>query len=237
MNLLKSTQIEQVNTCQNQMHAIIRLIMQKKFQVNEIGDYVIGNVFVEGCKGVEDTYVKRSVSEIFNQNDQAVERLWLAYFEFFFPPEENIVIKPELFHALRQMEHRKVHLFFQRVRPQNRSDYKWYFSTSRLCLPEGENVSSILFRYAFELNKSECCTSSNKEEDYTQKYCKRALLLSRREKDIIKLIVEGKSSCDISEILFLSKHTVNNHRKNIIRKLEINNLCQLTKFAILFNII
>ncbi|WP_214227671.1 helix-turn-helix transcriptional regulator [Pedobacter sp. B4-66] len=237
MNLIQSTQIEQVNTCQNQMHTVVKMIMQKKFQVNEIGDYVIGNVLVENQDNIVDAYVNRYGAEIFNQNDKEADQLWLAYFEFFFPPEENIIIKPELFHAIGQSDTRKVHFFFQRMRPKNRSDYKWYFSTSRLCLQEDENVTSILFHYAFELNKSGYSNRSTQEEDYSQKYCTRVMLLSKREKDIIKLIVQGRSSSDISEILYISIHTVNNHRKNIIRKLEINNLCELTKFAILFNIL
>jgi len=237
MNLINAPQTEQPCTDQGQIHALVRLIMQQRFQTNEIGDYELGNVWVDNLKDLAGTCIKRCTTEVFQQNDPQAEQLWLAYFEFFFPPEENIVIKPELFHAISQRDHRKVHFFFQRIRPQNRADYKWHFSTSRLSLSEAENVPSILFRYAFELNRAECCIRSTEQEDYTEKYCRRVMLLSSREKDILKLIVEGKSSHDISDLLYISIHTVNNHRKNIIRKLEINNLCQLTKFAILFNII
>ncbi|SHE51276.1 response regulator transcription factor [Pedobacter caeni] len=255
MNLVTSSQIEQVTTCQSQVHAIARLIMQKKFQANEIGDYVIGNVLVENQNCIDHINIKRCMSEFSDQNNREAEQFWLPYFEFFFPPEESIVIDPELFDAISHKEHRKVHFFFQRIRPKNKLDYRWYFSTSRLCLTECENVDSILFHYAFELIKPECHAMKmenpmsmenpvniengirTEEEDYSQKYCTRVLLLSKREKDIIKLIVEGKSSFEIAEKLYISIHTVNNHRKNIIRKLEINNLCQLTKFAILFKII
>lgn len=255
MNLVTSSQIEQVTTCQSQVHAIARLIMQKKFQANEIGDYVIGNVLVENQDCIDHIYIKRCMSDFSGQDNREAEQFWLPHFEFFFPPEESIVVNPELFHAISHKEHRKVHFFFQRIRPQNKLDYKWYFSTSRLCLAECENVDSILFHYAFELIRPgyhlrsiESAKSTEnvmgtestvrtEEEDYSQKYCTRLLLLSKREKDIIKLIVEGKSSFEIAEKLYISIHTVNNHRKNIIRKLEINNLCQLTKFAILFKII
>lgn len=55
--------------------------------------------------------------------------------------------------------------------------------------------------------------------------------LSKQEKEIIKFIVEGKTSKEIAKILFITKNTVDTHRKNIGRKLEINNNSTLIKFA------
>jgi DNA-binding NarL/FixJ family response regulator len=56
--------------------------------------------------------------------------------------------------------------------------------------------------------------------------------LSDREVEIIRLIVNGMTSAEIAERLFLSEHTVKTHRKNIFKKLNINSISQLTSFAI-----
>lgn len=56
--------------------------------------------------------------------------------------------------------------------------------------------------------------------------------LSSREKEILQLIAEGKSSKDIGVILFLSSKTVDAHRKNIMDKLELRTIPELTKYAI-----
>lgn len=55
--------------------------------------------------------------------------------------------------------------------------------------------------------------------------------LSKQEIKIIKFIIEGKKSAEISEKLFISKLTVDTHRKNINKKLEISNSSSLIKFA------
>jgi DNA-binding NarL/FixJ family response regulator len=55
--------------------------------------------------------------------------------------------------------------------------------------------------------------------------------LSAQEKQIIKLIIEGKTSKEIADKLFISKTTVDTHRRNINRKLEIGNSAALIKFA------
>lgn len=48
-------------------------------------------------------------------------------------------------------------------------------------------------------------------------------LLTEREREILLLIREGKSSLTISERFGISKHTVDRHRQNIIAKLQVNN--------------
>ena len=58
------------------------------------------------------------------------------------------------------------------------------------------------------------------------------ILLSNREKEILQLIANGKTSKEISEALFLAKTTVDTHRKNMIRKLELSSGSELVKYAI-----
>lgn len=56
--------------------------------------------------------------------------------------------------------------------------------------------------------------------------------LSEREREIITLIAEGHTNAVISEKLFLSKHTVNTHRKNIMAKLGVKNTAGIVMYAV-----
>lgn len=56
--------------------------------------------------------------------------------------------------------------------------------------------------------------------------------LSEREIEVITLIAEGYTNVEISDKLFLSKHTVNTHRKNIMAKLGVKNTAGIVMFAI-----
>lgn len=58
------------------------------------------------------------------------------------------------------------------------------------------------------------------------------IILSNREKEILSLIANGKTSKEISEILFIAKTTVDTHRKNMIRKLDLTSGNELIKYAI-----
>ncbi|OJU27454.1 MAG: hypothetical protein BGN92_11840 [Sphingobacteriales bacterium 41-5] len=56
-------------------------------------------------------------------------------------------------------------------------------------------------------------------------------LLSKRENEILKLIIQGKKSAEIASELFISINTVDTHRKNILAKCDVKNTAQLIAFA------
>ena len=56
-------------------------------------------------------------------------------------------------------------------------------------------------------------------------------VLTRREKEILKLLYEGLTGPQIAEKLFLSPLTVETHRKNLMQKLNVNSVQQLLKVA------
>ena len=58
------------------------------------------------------------------------------------------------------------------------------------------------------------------------------LNVTEREIEIIRHVAEGLSNKEIAEKLFLSPHTVNTHRKNIMNKLQVNNTAGLVLFAV-----
>ncbi|GLB53503.1 oxygen regulatory protein NreC [Neptunitalea chrysea] len=58
------------------------------------------------------------------------------------------------------------------------------------------------------------------------------IILSRREKEILGLIGQGKTSYEIAEVLFISKSTVDTHRRNILRKINVHGKTDLLRFAI-----
>ncbi len=51
--------------------------------------------------------------------------------------------------------------------------------------------------------------------------------LTRREKEILNLIIKGKNSQEIADELFLSFLTIQTHRRNIMTKLEVKNIAEL----------
>ena len=62
-------------------------------------------------------------------------------------------------------------------------------------------------------------------------------VLTAREKEVLKLLATGKTNAKIGEILKISSKTVEAHRRNIISKLKVNTVAELTRYAITVGLI
>ncbi len=73
-------------------------------------------------------------------------------------------------------------------------------------------------------------------DDYIQKIStdnpKEMTVLTAKEREILQLITEGNTSKEIASLLDVATKTVESHRVNIMNKLDIHNIAELTKFAI-----
>jgi DNA-binding NarL/FixJ family response regulator len=63
------------------------------------------------------------------------------------------------------------------------------------------------------------------------------LRLSAREREVLQLVVEGKSTVEIADIAALSPRTVETYRSRLMIKLDIKSMPELVKFAILHGLI
>lgn len=63
------------------------------------------------------------------------------------------------------------------------------------------------------------------------------ITLSERESEIIIMIAEGLTNVQIAEQLFLSNHTINTHRKNIMSKLGVKNTAGIVMYAVKTNLV
>ena len=83
-----------------------------------------------------------------------------------------------------------------------------------------EDTKNDLFNYICSVNDPDREKPSGADE------------LTAREMDVLNLICEGLRTKEIAEKLFISVHTVESHKRNIMLKLNINNSSRLVKYAI-----
>jgi len=80
------------------------------------------------------------------------------------------------------------------------------------------------------------CSCIEKDKNELPLKLKKEFSLTDREIEIIQLIAECKTSREIAEILFISKHTVDTHRRNILAKTEKRTIAELLRKSDLSNI-
>lgn len=62
-------------------------------------------------------------------------------------------------------------------------------------------------------------------------------VLTQREKEVLHLIAEGYTNHQMAEKLFISPHTVDSHRKNLLNKFEVKNTAALLNSAMKHNLL
>ncbi|RMG77844.1 MAG: DNA-binding response regulator [Bacteroidetes bacterium] len=104
-------------------------------------------------------------------------------------------------------------------------------------------VSAYLLECCDVVEIKEAINASLKKEQFfcgkilnqlnrTESFDCRGVNLSEREVEIITLIAKGYTAKEIADKLCLSTHTVNTHKKKIMRKVGVKNIAELVMFAI-----
>jgi DNA-binding NarL/FixJ family response regulator len=61
--------------------------------------------------------------------------------------------------------------------------------------------------------------------------------ITKREQEVLQLIVDGLTSKEIAQKLYISPRTVDTHRANLMEKLELSNIAELVRYAIKHNLV
>ena len=58
------------------------------------------------------------------------------------------------------------------------------------------------------------------------------IILTPRQREVLQLLAEGKTTKQIASLLYVSRKTVETHRRQIMEKLDIHSIAELTKYAV-----
>lgn len=129
--------------------------------------------------------------------------------------------KTSISHTLRYRQKDKSwkYFYFSLLNPEQ--DYP---NASQLKIGIQYNVTNLLSQYSENSSPVNSCFTDNVDFQKLKK-------LSKREKQIIRLIVRGNTDRAIAKKLGISFYTAETHRKNIIAKLDVKNTASLSFLA------
>lgn len=97
-------------------------------------------------------------------------------------------------------------------------------------------VEAVLQQQKFYCHKVLEEVLENKKDMDLPQNCEPSIL-SDRELEVVKLVASGYKTLLIAEKLNLSVHTINTHRKNILKKLELKSPAELVRFGVSNNLV
>ena len=143
-------------------------------------------------------------------------------------PETTERVIPFLIDLVKSDDRKKVLSYYQLIKLGGK-EYEWYLSTTKIL--NDENLITISIPVSIMQDFKLRIRNILNENIYLRSKLKIYDTITKREKEIIKLIVSGKTSFEIAEMLCVSELTIKTHRQNIYRKLGFSNICELIRFA------
>lgn len=234
-----------METLAEQLYGISKGLKYGDFNIPDIGDIVPASLMIQDLDEMRPTgcsYMNNWGCKQLGSSVEEVNHLGEAYYERYFVKEESNDIFQGMNNYLRLGDFDRQYNFFQRVRLYGDTDYTWFYTVLKVVQVKysAELENKIILLSSPVMGMDNLIARVNKTLDqsqYIRNNYRRFAELTSREKEIITLLANGKSTYEIADQLFISTHTVSTHRKNIIRKIEGNSFAELMRFAMAFDLV
>ena len=148
---------------------------------------------------------------------------------------ENTTLVNEVSNFLKHKPADTVYSFFCRKEGQQQS---WQLCSCRLNKNGKEPINELvvfIYDLDFRDDLKKRLQAVLEQHSFFKSNFEKVSKLTKKEKEISQLLTQGMSSKEIALNNFTSVHTVNTHRKNISKKLGIQNIAGLQQFSELFD--
>lgn len=216
-------------------------IAAKIASIDLIANELPGVIIIHNIKTSCVEYMSPRGQEHLEVTLDELKEIGPAYHTLFFNPEDSKDYVPKLFELVERNDENKIYSFFQQVSKAGKKKYTWYFSTIKLFMKDDDGNPLLTITMAYPIDPLHHITSKVsrllEENNFLKKHHHNFNQLTKREREILKLTVIGKSSADLATILHISKNTAETHRRNIKKKLNAESLYDLSLYARAFDLI
>ncbi|MFW5831619.1 MAG: response regulator transcription factor [Prolixibacteraceae bacterium] len=229
------TEKELITANKTNLHLIESNVLNKKASLKELAEMIPGIVHFNNLENFGMQYVNSFGEEKFETSLEEIIRQGDSFVQKFFEPGTLEIFSEPLVQMVKENDDTRIISFFQKVKLNKHVNYDWLFTTSKILKgrPEFISISQVLS----EVDSSTRAISRLLDDNlYLRKNMQRFGSLTKREKQVLKLVASGYSTKQIAEQLYLSPHTVSTHRKNISQKLDFKSPIDWERFAIAFDL-
>lgn len=163
------------------------------------------------------------------------------YHDRFFNNEDMEGFMIKLRKMLENRDPNETFTFFQQVKFKDRDEWVWHIGSIRIFHQAPDGTPTHVVTVAFPVDRMKHIENKAerllKENIFFKKNLNKFLTLGKRAKEVLKLVALGKSSSEIANELNITVDTVNTHRKNIKKKLNISTTFEFSEYARAYDLI
>ncbi|WP_207429453.1 helix-turn-helix transcriptional regulator [Pedobacter sp. SYSU D00535] len=170
-----------------------------------------------------------------------LQEMGTEYYSRFFNIEDMSDFIPKMNHMLQSRDPEATFTFFQQVKFHDRKEWVWHVASTRIFTFDSQGNPELTVTVAVPIDQMKHIAAKAerllRENLFLKENYQRFSTLGEREKEVLALVAQGKSSKEIACDLHISTETINTHRRNIKRKLNITTNFDFTEYARAFDLI
>lgn len=186
-------------------------------------------------------YISNKGLEFLQTTQEYLTELGHEYYVKYFNQQDIWILIKDMQEMLKRRDPNEIYTFYHQARPNEKSEWTWFLNSMKILAfaDDGSPLLTITFAVMLDPNYS---VTYKVDKVFDEKYFtieNKNLYesLSKREKEILKLVAEGFTSDEISVRCNISVETVKTHRKNINYKIHAKSLSEVQSFARAFDMI
>ena len=232
----KSTESE-ILECQNlNLFILDKLLSTEEFALEEIGEYIPTFFHLNNKEDLSIEYMNQSGCDWLELTATEINAMGRSFLDKYIHPETMKHVAPGILDFYKRGDRSKVYCDFQKVLDSRSQQYRLLFTVTKIYSSRpGLLTISHPVEYSESLAKK--LDRMLGEQTFARNHFKQFSTLTKREVEILSLLAAGNSNPQIADQLCLSRRTVEQHRKNINRKLEIQNFADVMKYAQAFDLV
>lgn len=212
-------------------------LLVKGEDFNSIIEQVPFGVHLNDAKTLEVMHVNERLSDIIGFHNDEIREMGMEYLENYLHPTSLASVAEFLPPRYANLKSHETFPFLQYVMLHNDKDFSPLITFTKATQYESELVVCLSLRPNDFEEMSQKMEQLVEMDQFKLKHFKRFQQLTEREVEILKLLANGWNNPDIAGRLFISRSTVETHRKNIKRKLDLCSFRDLMKYAFAFNLV
>ncbi len=199
-----------------------------------------GAIIIHDLEG-KVVYMSRWGREHLGITLEGLRQMGLEYYERFFNGEDAKDYVPKIMGLLERNNNEEFISFFQQVRQSPAHSWSWYLSAVKIFFRDEVGRPLLTLTHALPVDAQHHIAAKAQrlleENNFLRNSYPVFNQLTRREKEILRLMALGESSAHIAAQLYISEKTAKTHRKNIRKKLQAENNYDITRYAQAFDLI
>jgi len=164
------------------------------------------------------------------------------YHPRFFNMEFAESYAPRIIGLIERNNNDEVVSFVQQVRASEKEEWTWYLSCTKIFMRDDEGNPLMVITNSIPLDAQLYIDSAKAqrlmdENNFLRNNQHLFNSLTKREKEILRMMAMGTSSAKMAKLIHISEKTANTHRRNIKKKLNVESNYDIIRFAHAFDLI